>query len=152
MSETLGSFSLMLRRALGDKLDAGAETFVDMFDVDGVMEFPFAYADLPRRIKGREALKSHLAMLANLISVDRMTEARVIQSTDSATVVLEFEGYGTGIETGAPYEQSYVSIIQTRNGRIVHYKDYWNPLAALRATRGADTVAKLTGEEEYTDE
>ncbi len=147
MTETLESFSLMLRRALGDKLDLSAESFVDMFDTDGVMEFPFAYGVLPRRIEGREALKNHLAMLANLISVDRMTEATVIESTDPETVVLEFEGSGTGIANGEPYEQRYVSIIRIRDGRIVHYKDYWNPLAALSAQHGARAVGKLTGGE-----
>jgi ketosteroid isomerase-like protein len=59
-------------------------------------------------------------------------------------VVLEFNAFGTGIALKEPYEQRYVSIIRTRNGRIVHYKDYWNPLAVLRALRGAAEVAKLT--------
>lgn len=152
MTETLRSFSLMLRRALGDKLDPSAESFVDMFDPNGVMEFPYAYAGLPRRIEGQEALKNHLAMVVNLISVDRITEATVIESTDPEISVLEFEGFGTGVATGEPYEQRYVSIIRTRNGRIVHYKDYWNPLAALRAARGAQVVAELTGEEASSHE
>jgi uncharacterized protein len=147
MTETLGSFSLMLQRALGDRLDSDAFTFHDMFDPDGVMEFPFSYGDLPRRIEGREALADHLSMLATLITFDRMSVPTVIETTDPETVVLEFDGFGTGIATGEPYEQRYVSIIRTRNGRIVHYKDYWNPLAVLGALHGAKEVAKLTGAE-----
>ena len=30
--------------------------------------------------------------------------------------------------TGAPYEQSYVSVLTVRDGLIVRYRDYWNPL------------------------
>jgi ketosteroid isomerase-like protein len=147
MTETLESFALMLRGALGDRLDPDAVSFHEMFDPDGVMEFPFAYADLPRRIEGRAALAGHISMLATLITFDRMSEPTIIQTNDPDTVVLEFEGFGTGIATGEPYEQRYVSIIRTRNGRIVHYKDYWNPLAVLGALRGAGEVAKLTGGE-----
>lgn len=144
MADTFESFSLMLRHALADRLDPGASSFQEMFDRDGVMEFPFAYGNLPRRIEGREALASHLSMLATLITFDRINEPTVIPSTDPDTVVLEFDAFGTGIAIGEPYEQRYVSIIRTRNGRIVHYKDYWNPLAVLRALRGAAELAKLT--------
>lgn len=147
MTETIESFSLMLRRALGDRLDPEAVSFQEMFAPDGIMEFPFAYADLPRQIEGREALAKHLSMLGTLITFDRMNEPTIIQTTDPDTVVLEFDGFGTGVATGEPYEQRYVSIIRTRNGRIVHYKDYWNPLAVLSALRGAQEVAKLTGGE-----
>ena len=147
MTETFESFSLMLRHALGDRLNSNASSFQEMFDRDGVMEFPFAYGDLPRRIEGREALASHLSMLATLITFDRMGEPTIIPSTDPDTVVIEFEGFGKGMATGEPYEQRYVSIIRTRNGRIVHYKDYWNPLSVLSALRGAGEVAKLTGGE-----
>jgi ketosteroid isomerase-like protein len=144
MAETFESFSLMLRHALGDRLDPAASTFQEMFDRDGVMEFPFAYGDLPRRIEGREALASHLSMLATLITFDGMNAPTIIPSTNPDIVVLEFNAFGTGIALKEPYEQRYVSIIRTRNGRIVHYKDYWNPLAVLRALRGAAEVAKLT--------
>jgi uncharacterized protein len=147
MTETIGSFSLLLRQALGDRLEPDASSFLEMFDPHGVMEFPFAYGDLPRRIEGREALAGHLSMLATLIKFDRMSEPTIIQTTDPDTVVLEFEGFGTGVATGEPYEQRYVSIIRTRNGKIVHYKDYWNPLAVLNALRGATRVAELTGGE-----
>lgn len=86
-------------------------------------------------------------MLAGLITFDQMHELTVIPSTDPDIVVLEFDGFGTGIATGEPYEQRYVSIVRMGNGRIVHYKDYWNPLAVLRALRGEEEVAKLTNGE-----
>lgn len=145
MTGTLGSFSGMLQSALGDRLDPNASSFAEMFDPDGVMEFPFAYSGLPARIQGREALADHLAMLGGLISFDRIGEPTIIETVDPQTVVLEFEGFGMGVATGEPYDQRYVSIIRTRNGRIVHYKDYWDPLAVLRAIRGSQAVEAVTG-------
>jgi ketosteroid isomerase-like protein len=38
---------------------------------------------------------------------------------------------GTIKDTGGPYEMSYVVVLTVRDGRIAHYRDYWNPLKAL---------------------
>jgi hypothetical protein len=45
----------LLRKVFGERLNASAETFVEMFAEDGVMEFPYAIAS-ERRIEGREAI------------------------------------------------------------------------------------------------
>ena len=43
----------LLRTYLGDAL-APAECFSDMFTSSGVLEFPYAPADFPTRLEGRE--------------------------------------------------------------------------------------------------
>jgi ketosteroid isomerase-like protein len=73
-----------------------------------------------------------------------MGEAVVHPSTDPGVVIIEFEGFGRGVTTDEPYDQRYVSVIHTARGRIVHYRDYWNPLVVLRATKGAALVDALT--------
>ncbi|WP_407529377.1 nuclear transport factor 2 family protein [Methylobacterium oryzisoli] len=144
MPDTVKSFSAMLREALGDRLAPDAGSFVDMFHAEGVMEFPYAFGDLPRRVVGREALERHLSSLAEQITFDRISEPTVIETLDRDTVILEFEAFGSGVATDEPYEQRYVSIIRTQGGTIVHYKDYWNSLAVLRALRGSEQLALLT--------
>lgn len=42
MADEFQSFSDMLRKGLGDRLDARADSFVDMVADDVVMEFPYA--------------------------------------------------------------------------------------------------------------
>jgi len=42
MTDTVKPLSRLLREVLAERLDPGAETFVEMFDDDGVLEFPFA--------------------------------------------------------------------------------------------------------------
>jgi hypothetical protein len=145
MSENIQSFSAMLRSALGDRIDPGASSFTDMLAEHAVMEFPYAPPGLPVRLDGRDAIAGHLDMAAGLIAFDRMGEPTVHPSTDPGVVVLEFEGCGHGVATGEPYGQSYISVIRTEGGRIVHYRDYWNPIAVLRATKGAEFVDALTG-------
>ncbi|WP_233999884.1 nuclear transport factor 2 family protein [Porphyrobacter sp. TH134] len=145
MSEDIQSFSAMLRSALGDRIDPGACSFTDMLAEHAVMEFPYAPPGLPVRLDGRDAIARHLEMAASLIAFDRMGEPDVHPSTDPGMVILEFEGFGHGVATGDPYDQRYISVIRTQGGRIVHYRDYWNPIAVLRATKGAAFVDALTG-------
>ncbi len=33
------------------------------------------------------------------------------------------------VATGHRYEQNYVVVITTKDGKIVNYRDYWNPIA-----------------------
>lgn len=147
MTENIQSFSSMLRQALGDRIDADAATFVEMMAEHGVMEFPYAPAGLPTRLEGKAAIAAHLAAVGEMIAFDRMGAAVVHPSTDPNVVVIEFEGFGRGVTTGEPYDQRYVSVVRTAEGRIVHYRDYWNPLVVLRATRGAALVDALTSGE-----
>lgn len=143
MSDNVGSFSAMLRMALGDRIAPDAETFPEMIAEDGVMEFPYAFPGLPVRLDGRDAVARHVAGLGSLIAFDRMGKPTVHPSTDPDVVVIEFDGYGLGVDTGEPYDQRYISVIRTANGRITHYRDYWNPLVVLRATKGAAHVVAL---------
>ena len=46
--------------------------------------------------------------------------------------------------TGEPYDQRYISVIRVRDGHIVHYKDYWNPLALLRTLKGEEVMKAVT--------
>jgi ketosteroid isomerase-like protein len=45
------------------------------------------------------------------------------------------------VATGAPYNQLYISVVTLRDGRIAHYRDYWNPLVVLTALGGTEAAA-----------
>jgi len=135
MTDRVQDFPRMLRESLGERIAADAETFVDMLADDAVMEFPFTPPGLPMRLEGRRAVADHLAKLAGLIRFDRLGPAAVV-AEDDETTVLAFDGAGAGVRTGAAYDQHYLSVITTRDGRIVRYLDYWNPLPVIRALAG----------------
>ena len=142
MIDALQSFSAMLRETLGERLNPGAETFVQMFAEDGVMEFPYALPS-PRRLEGREALAAHLAYLARLVELLSVSDVVKHETTDPEVFIVEFASSGRAVATGEPFEQRYISVIRVRDGHIVHYKDYWNPLAILRTMRGREFVESL---------
>jgi uncharacterized protein YbjT (DUF2867 family)/ketosteroid isomerase-like protein len=137
MTSEIHSFSALLRTPLGSRLDPSADTFLDMVADDAVMEFPYAPPGVVTRLAGREAIAEHLDNLGGMIEFDRMGAPVTHETNDPDVIVLEFEGHGRGVVTGEAYDQQYISVIRLRDGRIVHYRDYWNPLVVLRALKGA---------------
>lgn len=135
--DSLAPFSAMLREALGDLLAPDATTFLEMMAPDCVMEFPFTLPIWTRRVEGRPALAQYIEGLGHTLQIERMTLSRVLHTSEVGVVVLEFDGAGRALSGGGSYEQSYISVVTLRDGRIQHYRDYWNPLVALELSRGA---------------
>ena len=140
MTDTVKSYSAMLRLALGDRLVPEAESFFEMVSENGIVEFPFAPPGFAPRLQGREALGAHLARVGGRVEFHRMTDPIIHETADPEVLIIEFDGFGQGVTTGEPYEQRYISVVRTRDGHIVHIREYWNPLAVLRTLKGQATV------------
>ena len=138
MTDKFENFSDLLRAALGDRLSP-AESLLDMFSDDVIFEFPYAPDGLPKRLQGSAALAAHLERLGPLLSFGIMELDKVHSAGE--VVIVEFSCMGAGVSTGAPYDQVYISVITLRDGRIAHYRDYWNPLIVLTALGGTQAAA-----------
>lgn len=144
MIDKFDSFSDLLRGALGDRL-VQSDDILELFAEDVIFEFPYAPSGLPRQLAGRAALARHLTRLGPLLEFGDMTLGAVYPGDE--TVVFEFSCRGRGRRTGAAYDQDYISVVRLRDGRIAHYRDYWNPLVVLSALGGAEAAAAaFTGE------
>ena len=146
MTETQSaeSFPAMLRRVLGSRLESGVETFPDKFAADGVLEYPFAPPGLNTPIAGRDAIVANFKQIRKLLQIDGVADVNEIETSDPDMVVLEFSGFGEGVVTKEAYDQRYISVIHLHEGRIVRYKDYWNPIAFVRAVKGSKATSALT--------
>ncbi len=140
MTEKKPSIEDMLKSALADRIDPTASTFIDMMSEDFVIEFPFARPGMPSRVEGRAAVIDHLTKVGREISLNSANNLIVHETVDPEVVILEFDGHGRSLKTGEPYEQRYISVIRTRGGKMVHFKDYWNPIQGLKAQLGSAEV------------
>jgi uncharacterized protein len=140
VTETKPTVVDMLTAALGERIDPSAKNFIDMMSDDFVMEFPYARPGMPTRVEGRAAVLAHLVKVGGDVSVDSASNLVVHETTDPEVVILEFDGHGRSVKTGEPYEQRYISVIRARGGKMVHFKDYWNPIQGLKAQRGGAVV------------
>ena len=140
MTETKPTVFDMLRTALGHRADPAATNFVELMSDDFVMEFPYARPGMPTKVEGKMAVLLHLSKVGQGVTVDSADNLVVHETKDPEVVILEFDGHGKALKTGEPYEQRYISVIRARGGKMVHFKDYWNPIQGLKAQLGIAMV------------
>ena len=105
------------------------ERFVSLFAPDGYVEWPYRPAGLPGRVQGRHQLREFLTGQANgLVRFDEYRNRVIHESTDPEVVIVEYEAHGTVIPTGAPLHQTIIAVLRIRDGLVVSYRDYLNPL------------------------
>ncbi|QGQ99798.1 nuclear transport factor 2 family protein [Paenibacillus psychroresistens] len=104
---------------------------LDLFDEEVIFEFPYVPKPHSKQLVGKAALQQHLEMLEKMIEITSFTTPIVHVSANSPVFFAQFEGSGTLLAEGKPYEQQYISVVELRDGKIVRYQDYWNPLAMV---------------------
>jgi len=50
-----------------------------------------------------------------------------------SVVVLEYTMHGTVVRSGSPYVNRFISVITVKERKIVHWRDYLDPLAVFAA-------------------
>jgi hypothetical protein len=111
-----------------------AVVFGDLFAAEGVLAYPFALPGQPPELRGREAIRGYFSRLASSreLFVMEGIEALVRGTDDPEVVVTEITHHGRSRVTGASYRLAALGVIRVRNGEIVRYDDYMDPIAVAR--------------------
>ena len=116
------------------------DEWIDLWTEDGVLEFPFAPSGRRGRYVGKPDILAYMKAvaqrMAGRVKIDGMGYFHLHPMLDPATACLEMGLKGSVVETGAPYEQKYISLIQVKGGKIALFKEYWNPLVSMDANGG----------------
>ena len=114
---------------------AGEEThsqFADLFAEDGVMAYRFPTHFQPEEIKGREEIRAYFGQVRGAAVRDRIeiqsVEAQCWRTNDPSVAVAEITHRGWSKVKQDYYTFTAVAIIHLRDGEIVRYDDYMNPL------------------------
>ncbi|MEN9869469.1 MAG: hypothetical protein RLZZ171_452 [Cyanobacteriota bacterium] len=106
--------------------------WVNLFTEDAVIEFPYA-SDTAKRLEGKEAIYNYMkdvpVQMQNLI----FTNVRKYPTSKPNLLWAEVHGEAVIAATGRHYQQDYVMRLETKEGKIVHYREYWNPISAIKA-------------------
>ncbi|GAA0981502.1 nuclear transport factor 2 family protein [Nocardiopsis tropica] len=124
------------RHGLRLLLDKDIAAWVALWAEDGLMEFPFAPGGWPKRLEGRDAVAAYMSRYPDHIDLHDFPELRIHLTAEPETVVAEMRGVGRLVESGSPFDMTYIAVVTVRDGLISSYRDYWNPLAVLET--GAD--------------
>jgi ketosteroid isomerase-like protein len=106
--------------------------WVDLFAEDGLLEFPYAPAGFPKSVRGKAALLAYMKNFPEHFQV-RFHGIVFHETADPSLVIAEFASEGIARATGRPYNQTYISVVETKDGLITRYRDFWNPLVAMEA-------------------
>jgi uncharacterized protein len=122
--------------------------FADLFAPDGVLTYPFAPPGQPRELRGRDAIRSFFAgagQSRQMFAIEGV-DAVVRETDDPEVVVTEITHHGRSRVTDAPYRFTALGIIRVRDGQIVRYDDYMDPIALARLLgRTGELAAALAG-------
>jgi hypothetical protein len=102
--------------------------WIELWADDGVCEFPFASPGRPRLLQGKEQILAYMTAYPSRIFIEGVDKLRVHPALDPNVVVVEMTIKGRAVETDKPYNQQYVIVAETRDGKLTHYREYWNPL------------------------
>ena len=127
MSRTPREVAELVRKMV----DGEGISFAGLFAADGVLTYPFAFPGQPPELRGRDAIRAHFAQMSGLRTAFVMEgiDAVIRETDDPEVVVAEISHHGRSTVTDAPYELKALGVIRVRDGDIVQYDDYMNPLA-----------------------
>ena len=123
--------------------------FADLFAEDGVLAYPFAPPGQPTELRGRDTIRSYFSAMGSArdLFVQEGVDATVWETDDPDFVITEITHHGTSNITGGPYRFSALGFIRVRDGEIVRYDDYMDPIALARLVgRTGDLAAALSTE------
>lgn len=130
MSSTPREVAEQVRRMVAGE---GVE-FADLFAEDGVLAYPFGLPGRPAELHGRDAIRAFFADRAahrDLLVMDGV-EALIRETDDPEVVVTEITHHGWSKVANAPYRHLALGVIRVRDGQIVRYDDYMDPIALAR--------------------
>jgi uncharacterized protein len=121
--------------------------FADLFAADGVLAYPFAPPGHPQELRGQDAIRAFFAALGRSRELFTMEgiDAVTWQTDDPEVAVTQITHHGKSSVTGTPYQLTALGIIRVRDGLIVRYEDYMDPIALARMLgRTGDLAAALS--------
>lgn len=128
----------VVEQVLRASREMDTETFVSLIAPDGYIEWPYRPAGVPDRLDGREQIREFLtAQAKGLVRFDEYRNTVIHETTDPEVVIVEYDVHGTVIPTGAPLRQTIIAVLRIRDGLVVSYRDYLNPLVL------AETLASV---------
>jgi hypothetical protein len=134
MTTTVRTPRQVFDELLRTSVDGDWDGLLDLYAEDTVIEMPFAPPGVPTTSEGATFRQRIKGMAGNRPwKFSSAENVLVHETTDPEVIIAEYTLRGTVSATGAPLALSYAMVITVRDGKIVHSRDYGNPLATSAA-------------------
>ncbi|GHO93007.1 hypothetical protein KSF_030550 [Reticulibacter mediterranei] len=127
----------LLQRYIQFLFEKNIDGWMTLLDDNFVIEFPFAPQGRPNRIEGKANLYPYIQEVLNSIEFVDLAQQQIHLTADPDVMVVEItvKGHASSIEK--IHTLKYIWVLTTKDGKLVHQRDYWNPLALLEIRGGA---------------
>ena len=127
----LDPFFRIIEQGLGGLVEPGH--FFDVLAEDITIDYVVTVPGYPPHIEGRAAVAELYRPYGTTIILDRCFDLAVYHDATKGVVVLEYASEGRVVATGHPYSNRYISVLTLREGEVVHWRDYLDPVAVFDA-------------------
>jgi ketosteroid isomerase-like protein len=121
--------------ALGTK---DFDTFERHLDSDVLCEWPYPPMDgFPTEMSGARTIRQCFERDMGAFTPYNYTIQKVYSTDDPAVVIAEYSSSSTYLPRNVPYGNKYVGIMTFRDGKIITWREYVNPVPIQKVV-GAD--------------
>jgi hypothetical protein len=108
------------------------------FAEDAVLALPYAHAGTPREVVGRDAIIDYIGLLGDHFSQGIFFGHTFDTMADNPNeVIARYSASTELLSTGRRYENTYVTLIEVREGKVVRYTEYFDPINWIMAQGGS---------------
>jgi uncharacterized protein len=127
----LDPFFRIIEQGLNGLVDPGH--FFDLLAEDITIDYVVTVPGYPRHVEGRAAVAELYRPYGTMLILDRCFDLAVHHDAPKGVVVLEYASEGHVVGTGRRYSNRYISVLTIRHRKVVHWRDYLDPVAVFDA-------------------
>jgi hypothetical protein len=105
--------------------------FLDVWADDGVQVMPFAPADFPSRLDGKDAIRAQYGSLPDNYRYMRFPR-EITPMQDPERFVVRYTGQ-IGLASGGRYDNTYVGLFTVADGRVREFVEFFDPVVLQNA-------------------
>ena len=131
--------NVALAQSVMHRFGRDMDGWYDNLHDDVVMEFPFGPTiGLPGRVEGKEACAGLFAAVAAGVQV-QFSNIVVSPMADPNRVLVEYTGYSE--PNGVVYNQTYITVQEYREGKLILYREYMDTAVVVNAFGDVSALA-----------
>lgn len=132
----------LVLRAMDHASNRNFEAFHEVCAADVLLSFPY-HPNGAQSWRGVDALIREFSV-EKVFQTFRIDVEDIFDCGD--TVIVEGRSHGTYKSGRPPYENHYLFCITCKDGKIVHWNEFFNPLEAMKQNYGKPRPEKKTAE------
>jgi ketosteroid isomerase-like protein len=113
-------------------IEKDADAFAALYAENAVHEFPLLSPFFPQRLEGREQIRRHYKTVwgASPMRIVAIRDVAIHHTNEAGVTVAEAEYEAESTITHKRFELSFIIVMRTKEGLIVHLRDYMDALGA----------------------